>query len=505
MSLLERFDRVAVVAGDDEDTRALRERLHDFAGEAENRGLVCRAMAGDEGASAVRQRVEDAAQCCAEPLGVLGDELGVGVPQRRELAASRLLVRQAPAILDFRPQPGLDDDPARHLPAERREETREGLRRALGAGRDGDVVTAAEACADRQRGSHTFGGENVAVGVGVPPELDLLAHGATLTAAVQGSATIGDVLTVSLPRAELERRAAEAHELLGERCVVCPRGCKVDRRADVAGLCAIGRHAVVASYFPHFGEEDCLRGHRGSGTIFFSGCNLRCVFCQNHDISWQVRGELVTPQRLAGMMLELQAIGCHNINWVTPEHVVPQILEALPLAFERGLDLPIVYNTSAYDSLDSLHLLEGIVDVYMPDFKLWTSEAARRYLKRADYTDVARETIVEMNRQVGDLVLDEHGMARRGLILRHLIMPGLVEETESILRFVAEELGPGTYVNLMAQYYVSGKVGENGQYEEIARGIHREEYEQALALARELGLRLDPRSVGERRRLARAV
>ena len=313
------------------------------------------------------------------------------------------------------------------------------------------------------------------------------------------------MLTVSLPRAELERRAAEAHELFGERCVVCPRGCKVDRRADVAGLCAIGRHAVVASYFPHFGEEDCLRGQRGSGTIFFSGCNLRCVFCQNHDISWEVRGELVTPERLAGMMLELQAIGCHNINWVTPEHVVPQILEALPLAFERGLDLPIVYNTSAYDSLHSLHLLEGIVDVYMPDFKLWTNEAARRYLKRADYPDVARETIVEMNRQVGDLVLDERGMARRGLILRHLIMPGLLEETESILRFVAEELGQGTYVNLMAQYYVAGKVGENGQYEEIARGIHREEYERALVLARELGLRLDPRSVEDRQRLARAV
>ena len=313
------------------------------------------------------------------------------------------------------------------------------------------------------------------------------------------------MLTVSLSRAELVRRAAEAHDLLGERCVVCPRGCKVDRRADVAGLCAIGRHAVVASYFPHFGEEDCLRGRRGSGTIFFSGCNLRCVFCQNHDISWQVQGELVSRERLAEMMLELQAIGCHNINWVGPEHVVPQILEALPVAFEGGLELPIVYNTSAYDSLDSLRLLEGIVDVYMPDFKLWTSETARRYLKRPDYPDVARETIVEMNRQVGDLVLDARGMARRGLILRHLVMPGLLEETESILRFVAEELGTGTYVNLMAQYYISGKVGQNGQYEEIARGIRREEYEQALALACELGLRLDPRSVEEGRRLARAI
>jgi putative pyruvate formate lyase activating enzyme len=303
---------------------------------------------------------------------------------------------------------------------------------------------------------------------------------------------------------EIERRAAEAFELLGERCVVCPRGCKVDRRADVAGLCAIGRHAVVASYFPHFGEEDCLRGSRGSGTIFFSGCNLRCVFCQNHSISWEIQGEIVSANRLAEMMLELQAIGCHNINWVTPEHVVPQVLEAVPLAIDRGLRLPIVYNTSAYDSHDSLRLMEGIVDVYMPDFKLWSSETAKRYLKRADYPEVARASIKEMYRQVGDLVLDDRGMAQRGLILRHLIMPGLIEETEAILRFVAEELGQGCYVNLMAQYYVSGKVGQDGQYDEIARGIHREEYERALALARELGLRLDPRSVGERRRLAHA-
>jgi putative pyruvate formate lyase activating enzyme len=302
----------------------------------------------------------------------------------------------------------------------------------------------------------------------------------------------------------LEQRAAAAHELLGERCVVCPRGCKVDRRADVKGLCAIGRDAVVASYFPHFGEEDCLRGRRGSGTIFFSGCNLRCVFCQNHDISWEVRGERVSPARLAGMMLELQAIGCHNINWVTPEHVVPQILEALPLAIDGGLRLPIIYNTSSYDSLDSLELMDGIVDVYMPDFKLWTREAGRRYLKRPDYADVARATVKEMHRQVGDLVVDQHGMARRGLILRHLIMPGLLDETEAILCWVAEELGRNCYVNLMAQYYVSGKVGKEGEYLEIARGIHREEYEHALALARDLGLRLDARSVEQRHVLAHA-
>ena len=310
---------------------------------------------------------------------------------------------------------------------------------------------------------------------------------------------------VALARSgELDRRAEEAHELLGERCVVCPRRCKVDRRRDEKGLCAIGRHAVVASYFHHFGEEDCLRGRRGSGTIFFSGCNLRCVFCQNHDISWEVRGEVVTPARLAQMMLELQATGCHNVNWVTPEHVVPQILEAVPLAVAGGLRLPIVYNTSAYDSHESLRLMEGVVDVYMPDFRLSTRERARRYLKRPDYPDVARESVKEMHRQVGDLVLDEDGMARRGLILRHLVMPGLLDETEAILRFVAEELGPGTYVNLMAQYYVSGKVGKDGEYLEIARGIYREEYEQALELARDLGLRLDARSVGERRKLRRA-
>jgi putative pyruvate formate lyase activating enzyme len=307
---------------------------------------------------------------------------------------------------------------------------------------------------------------------------------------------------LGLGLAELERRAADAYDLLGPRCVVCPRGCKVDRREDVKGLCAIGRQAVVASYFPHFGEEDCLRGRKGSGTIFFSGCNLRCVFCQNHDISWEVQGERTTPERLASMMLELQAIGCHNINWVTPEHLVPQILEALPYAVAGGLELPIVYNTSSYDSLDSLRLMEGVVDVYMPDFKVWTRERARRYLKRPDYAEVARETVREMHRQVGDLVLDDRGLARRGVILRHLVMPGQLDETEAILRYVAEELGTSCYVNLMAQYYVSGKVGKDGEYMEIARSLERSEYAQALAVAEELGLRLDPRSVRDGKSLA---
>jgi putative pyruvate formate lyase activating enzyme len=301
---------------------------------------------------------------------------------------------------------------------------------------------------------------------------------------------------------ELSARAERALALLEGRCLVCPRLCKVDRLADQPGLCKVGRRAVVASYFAHFGEEDCLRGWLGSGTIFFSGCNLRCVFCQNHDISWRLQGERVSPRRLAAMMLELQAAGCHNINWVTPEHVVPQILEALPLAVDRGLRLPTVYNTSSYDSLDSLELLDGVVDVYMPDFKLWSSELSRRYLAKRDYAEVARRTVKEMHRQVGDLVFDEHGLARRGLLVRHLVMPGLVEETEAILGWIARELGPGTYVDVMAQYYPSGRTGE---FPEIDRHPYRSEFEHALAIADDLGLRrLDQRSRGAARRLADA-
>src|SRR5215211_3151304 len=305
---------------------------------------------------------------------------------------------------------------------------------------------------------------------------------------------------------QLRKRARRALELLDGRCRVCPRQCTVNRLADRPGLCRVGRRAVVASHFPHFGEEDCLRGRRGSGTIFFSGCNLRCVFCQNHDISWQVQGERVTPARLAQMMLALQARGCHNINWVTPEHVVPQILEALPLAVAGGLRLPIVYNTSAYDSLDSLQLMDGIVDIYMPDFKVWSQPTARRYLRRPDYAEVAREAVKEMHRQVGQLVVDSDGLARRGLLLRHLVMPGLLAETEAVLRFVAGELGPDTYVDLMAQYYPAGLVGKSGRdgYGEIDRHLYREEYLQAVDIGHDLGLRLDVRSVASAWRLAPA-
>ncbi len=291
---------------------------------------------------------------------------------------------------------------------------------------------------------------------------------------------------------ELARRVKEAVGLLAS-CEVCPRNCRVNRLADEVKICRIGRYARVASAFPHFGEEDVLRGWRGSGTIFFSGCNLRCVFCQNWDISQYPVGLEMKPEDLAAVMLRLQQLGCHNINWVTPEHVVPQILEGLLIAVERGLRLPIVYNTSAYDSMHSLRLLDGIVDIYMPDFKFWTRERARRYLKAPDYPEVARKTIKEMHRQVGVLKMNEQGLARRGVLLRHLVMPGMLDETRAILKWVAEELSRDTYVNIMAQYRPEYQVSEE-KYPEINRPLRVDEYREALRIAEEVGLRrLDER------------
>ncbi len=293
-------------------------------------------------------------------------------------------------------------------------------------------------------------------------------------------------------RGELKRRVEQALEEL-RSCHICPRDCGVDRLKDEIGVCRTGRYAVVSSYFPHHGEEDCLRGWRGSGTIFFSWCNLRCVFCQNWEISQRGEGREVSPEHLAAMMLELQDMGCHNINWVTPEHVVPQVLEGLLIAVEAGLRLPIVYNTSAYDSLTSLRLLDGVVDIYMPDFKFWSPEKARRYLKAKNYPEAARAAIKEMHRQVGPLKFDEHGLAKRGVLVRHLVMPGMLDETRTILRWLAEEVSRDTYVNIMAQYYPAWKVGPHS-YPEINRRIYPEEYAEAIRAAREVGLwRLDER------------
>jgi len=290
---------------------------------------------------------------------------------------------------------------------------------------------------------------------------------------------------------ELHRRAEAALERLSH-CLVCPRNCGVDRMANKTAACHTGRYARVASHFPHFGEEDCLRGWNGSGTIFFSMCNLRCVFCQNYDISQVQSGEEAPPERLAEMMLELQARRCHNINFVTPEHVAPEIIEAVAVAAGRGLRLPIVYNTSAYDSLDSLHLLEGIVDIYMPDFKFWDAQLSLKYVKARDYPEAARRVIREMHRQVGELKFDEDGLAKRGVLVRHLVMPGGIAGSAEIMRFLAEELSPDTYVNVMDQYYPAGRVNA-GQFVEINRRVTSRELDAALTAARSHGLRVDER------------
>jgi putative pyruvate formate lyase activating enzyme len=291
----------------------------------------------------------------------------------------------------------------------------------------------------------------------------------------------------------LQQRAAEAIESL-RSCKVCPRDCEIDRFNNKIGVCKSGRLARVASAFPHFGEEDCLRGWNGSGTIFFGWCNLRCVFCQNFETSQLGEGAEVSAAELAQIMLDLQRIGCHNINFVTPEHVVPQILEALVIAVERGLYLPLVYNTSAYDSLESIRWMDGIVDIYMPDFKLWNAEHCRKYLVASDYAEAARNVIAAMHAQVGELRVDENGLALRGVLLRHLVMPGLLDDTREIMRWITETLSRDTYVNLMDQYYPAHKAETEPRFADINRGITAHEFCGAIEVARDAGLwRFDTR------------
>jgi putative pyruvate formate lyase activating enzyme len=291
----------------------------------------------------------------------------------------------------------------------------------------------------------------------------------------------------------LQQRAAEAIESL-RSCKVCPRDCEIDRFNNKIGVCKSGRVARVASAFPHFGEEDCLRGWNGSGTIFFGWCNLRCVFCQNFETSQFGDGAEVSAAELAQIMLDLQRIGCHNINFVTPEHVVPQILEALVIAVERGLWLPLVYNTSAYDSLESIRWMEGIVDIFMPDFKLWDAEHCRKYLVASHYAGAARVVIAAMHAQVGELKVDERGLALRGLLVRHLVMPGLLDDTREIMRWIADTLSRDTYVNVMDQYYAAHKAETESRFAEINRSITADEFCSALELARTASLwRFDTR------------
>jgi len=300
---------------------------------------------------------------------------------------------------------------------------------------------------------------------------------------------------MSLSPSELRSRAERAVSSLAA-CRACPRDCGVNRLADKWAACKTGRYAVVSSYFPHRGEEDCLRGWNGSGTIFFSHCNLRCVFCQNYDISQAVRPGPAErgspPGEIAAMMLSLQQQGCHNINFVTPEHVVPQVVEAVVYAIDMGLNIPIVYNTSAYDSLESVALMDGIVDIYMPDLKYWSSEPSRRFLKAEDYPQAALAAVKAMHEQVGPLSIDDNGIATRGVLIRHLLMPSGLEETRALLEWIARELGPETYVNLMDQYHPAGKVSGN-KYSEINRRITSAEFREAREIGSQLGLRLDSR------------
>ena len=293
-----------------------------------------------------------------------------------------------------------------------------------------------------------------------------------------------------LESGELKRRVAAAYEHLSV-CDVCAWKCPVDRRAGKLGMCRTGERAKISSYGAHLGEEDPLRGWRGSGTIFFARCNLRCQYCQNFDISQSDVGEEIEPERLAAIMLELQAYGCHNINFVSPSHVAPQILAAVLIAAEAGLRLPLVYNTGGYDSLEMLELLDGVIDIYMPDMKYASVQLAKIYSKASDYPAINQVAVREMHRQVGDLQFDPRGLARRGLLVRHLVLPNNLAGSDQIVRFLAEEISPNTYLNLMDQYHPAHKAS---QYPKLNRRITRQEFEAALQTARQAGLhRLDER------------
>ncbi len=272
-----------------------------------------------------------------------------------------------------------------------------------------------------------------------------------------------------------------------EPCRVCPWECGVDRTnsAATSGRCGMNEKPVVFSVSAHFGEEKCLVGNSGSGTIFFTSCNLSCVYCQNFDISQLRKGQTVTIQELAQQMIYLQQRGCHNINFVSPSIWVPQILESLQIAVEQGLDIPIVYNTGGYDRVDTLRILDGIVDIYMPDVKYSSNESGRKYSGPPDYWDVVRNAVKEMHRQVGDLVITNDGIAERGLLVRHLVLPNNIAGTEAVMRFLANEISKNSYVNVMDQYRPVYNVAD---YSELSRCITEEEFEQAVEMAHQAGL-----------------
>jgi len=291
----------------------------------------------------------------------------------------------------------------------------------------------------------------------------------------------------------LARRVEQAYATMAE-CRLCPRQCGVNRLKGERGFCRAPSEVMVYSAQPHFGEEISLTGRKGSGTIFFSNCNLRCVFCQNWPIAHEGQGQVFSDEGLADMMIHLQDIGCHNINLVTPTHVMPNIISAAGTAFRKGLRIPLVYNTSGYERVEMLKILEGIVDIYLPDMKYMDAGMAEKYSSEAsDYPELAKRAIVEMHRQVGLHQTDAHGIAVKGLMIRHLVMPNRVAGTEKFVRWLAETLPKSTYVNIMPQYHVDYRAFE---YEEIARGITVQEFSEAMGWAGQYGLtNLDPRSV----------
>jgi putative pyruvate formate lyase activating enzyme len=296
-----------------------------------------------------------------------------------------------------------------------------------------------------------------------------------------------------LKSGEFENRVIEAYRNLNN-CSGCGHECNVNRRIGEIGICRTGEMAKVSSYGPHLGEEDPLRGHRGSGTIFFTRCNLRCQYCQNHDISQTDGGYEVEPEDLAAIMLDLQDRGCHNINFVSPSHVVPQILAGVLIASSAGLKIPLVYNTGGYDSLSTLNLLDGVVDIYMPDMKYADSRIGSKYSKIPNYPSVNQSAVKEMHRQVGDLILNSNGIATRGLLVRHLVLPNNLAGSDEIVRFIAKYISKNTYINIMDQYRPAFR---SHNLPEINRPITNAEYTQAVDWALQAGLeRLDNRRSG---------
>ena len=283
---------------------------------------------------------------------------------------------------------------------------------------------------------------------------------------------------------KLAERVEAARALL-KNCQVCPRHCGINRLADETGKCHTGKLAVVSSYGPHFGEEAPLVGKYGSGTIFFTNCNLKCLSCQNYSISQLGDGTEVTKEELARMMLALQARGCHNINFVSPTHVVPQILEGLEIAINLGLRLPLVYNSGGYDSAETLDILDGIVDIYMPDMKYSDEKIAEELSGIKNYPTINQAALTEMHRQVGDLQIDEDGIAVRGLLIRHLVLPHGLAGTKEIMKFIAEDISLNSYVNVMAQYHPCYKAF---QIPQLARPLSKQEFLEAIELAKRAGL-----------------